>query len=182
MSLFKQIFKLLSNDLKKNFWLLLAGMLTLAFVETAAVGVIAFYAASISDPKSTFDAICKYKILDIRLIGYLPVDNPKSMIGFLSVFLILSVLVKNTFSGYITYKIAKFSAKVESFFGQKLLEGFLNKDYLWLIKQNSADLIQKVNWRNHVGRNFITPHMRIICEISMLVTLLLALLFIQPVI
>jgi ABC-type multidrug transport system fused ATPase/permease subunit len=180
--MFNKIFRFLPDSLKKYFYVLLAGMLILAFAETLTVGVIAFYAAAISDPMSTLKSIQNFQIFNFKIYDFLSFHSAKSMIGFLSFVLILTVISKNILSGFITFEIAKFSAKTEAFFGQKILEGFLNKDYLWIIKQNSADLIQKVNWRHHIGRNFLTPHMKIICEVTMLFTLLLALIFIQPLI
>ena len=182
MKLFKTVFILLPKNLKINFWTLLSGMLFLALVETGTVGIIAFYAAAISDPKSAYEAILKYQIYGLKIVNFLPVSSPKSMIGFFSILIIISVIFKNFYSGFITFKISEFSAKTEAYFGQRLLDIFLNKDYLWIIKQNSADLIQKVNWRYHLGRGFITPNMKIFSEIFLLLMLLIALLIVQPII
>ena len=182
MKIFKSIFSLLPKNLKINFWTLLTGMLFLALVETGTVGIIAFYAAAISDPKSAYEAILKYQMSGLKIADFLPVYSPKSMIGFFSILVIISVIFKNLYNGFITFKISEFSAKTEAYFGQRLLDIFLNKDYLWIIKQNSADLIQKVNWRHNLGRGFITPNMKIISEIFLLLMLLIALLVVQPII
>ena len=57
MSLFQRVFKLCPPSLKKKFWWLLSGMLLLAIGETVTVGLLAFYAAAVSDPQSTWQAV-----------------------------------------------------------------------------------------------------------------------------
>ena len=105
MQLFKSVFRLLPKKLKHSFWLLLLGMLLLALVETFTVGIIAFYAAAISDPKSTYQAILKYQLMGFKFTDFLSLNSPKLMIGFFSILVIFSVIIKNIFSGFITFKI-----------------------------------------------------------------------------
>ena len=60
MSLFQRVFKLCPPSLKKKFWWLLGGMLLLAIGETVTVGLLAFYAAAVSDPQSTWLAVAHH--------------------------------------------------------------------------------------------------------------------------
>ncbi|MCK5915582.1 MAG: hypothetical protein KAG92_05540, partial [Deltaproteobacteria bacterium] len=89
-------------------------------------------------------------------------------------------MVKNIFSGLITYQMARYGALTEAYFGQRLLESFLRRDYRWHLTQNSADLIQLVQWRTQLGRSFITPHLKVLCETLILIVLLAVLLLVQP--
>lgn len=180
-SLFLQVYELCSPTLKKRFWLLLTAVLLLAVGETVVVGLIAFYAAAVSDPQATFqlevfNSIRKFPFL---LSGF---STPKVMIGSLSLVVIAALPLKNIFRGFVTYRLARFSAALEAYFGQKLLSGLLARDYSWHVKQNSADLINLVNWRHHLGRNFVKPYLNAVCELSMLSVLLGGLLLVQPVI
>lgn len=180
LNYYRQVFEQLPSTRKRQFWSLAGVMLVLALAETVAVGLISFYAAAVSDPEST---------LKIEFISY--VENlggegfdfsKKSLIGFLSLAVILAVIFKNTLRGFFVYSVSRYSASLEAYFGHRLLENFLHKPYDWHLQQNSADLIQIVNWRTYVGRNFVTPSLNILSESFVLLALLLSLLFIEPLI
>ncbi len=181
MSLFQKVFGLCPPELKKKFWILLAAMLVLAFGETATVGLIAFYAAAVSDPQSSWQAVVShpaYKILPLSIHPF--IASPKALIGTLSILVIVAVLLKNIYRGAVTFHTARYGALIEAFFGQHLLENFLYRNYLWHLKKNSADLIQLVQWRTFLGRGFLTPCLNIFCELAMLSVLLVALISVQP--
>jgi len=157
-------------------------MIFVAGIETMAVGLIAFYAAAISDPGSTLTAVLESRFWQIDG-GYLPGPlTAKELIGGLSVLVIGAVLLKNLVRGVLTLHIARFGALVESYLGGRLLENFLYRDYLWHLRQNSADLVQRIIWRQWLGRNFVVPHLKIMTEVVMLIVLLSGLLIIQPVV
>lgn len=178
LNYYRQVFEQLPSTRKRQFWSLAGLMLVLALAETLAVGLISFYAAAVSDPEST---------LNIGFISY--IENlggeefdfsKKSLIGFLSLAVILAVIFKNTLRGFFVYSVSRYSASLEAYFGHRLLENFLHKPYDWHLQQNSADLIQVVNWRTYVGRNFVTPTLNILSESCVLLALLLSLLIIEP--
>lgn len=180
-TLFLQVFQLCSLALKKRFWLLLVAMLILAVGETMVVGLVAFYAAAVSDPQATFqlktfDALRSISVFSPTL------SSPKAMIGSLSLIVIFAIPAKNAFRGFVIYRLSRYSAALEAYFGQKLLSGLLSRDYRWHVQQNSADLVNLVNWRHHLGRNFVRPYLNIVCELSMLLVLLGGLLLVQPVV
>lgn len=178
-SLFRAIYKMCPHTLQRRFRLLLLAMLFLAGAETLAVGLIAFYAAVVSDPQSSFN-MPLFATLRTHGVASALLATPKAMIGSLSVVLILTIPGKNIIRGLVTYHMACYSATLEALFGQRVLESFLARDYRWHLRQNSADLVQMVNWRHHLGRNFVGPYLNIACEICMLVVLFGALLMVQP--
>ncbi|MFA5585837.1 MAG: ABC transporter ATP-binding protein [Saccharofermentanales bacterium] len=179
--LFFRVFRLAPESMRRRFRFLFAAMLILAFIETGAVGLLAFYAAAVSDPASSFQLSALNALREIPFFSPL-VQSPKAMIASLSVLVILTLPLKNGFRGWVTYRIARYSAALEAVFGQRLLEGILARDYAWHVKQNSADLIQTVNWRQHLGRQFVQPYLNVVCEASMLLVLLGSLLWVQPVV
>jgi len=179
--LFFQVYELIPDTLKKQFRRLLFLMLVLACVETAGVGLIAFYAAAVSDPLSTLNLPVFQTLKAFPYIGPL-VSSSKLLIGSLSVFVIVFLPLKNSYRGLVAYQIARSSALMEAFFGQRLLEVLLARDYIWHLEQNSADLVQYVNWRHHFGRNFVGPSLKVICEVAMLIVMFVGLLIAQPII
>lgn len=180
MSLFRQIYSLFSSQLRRLFWWLFFAMSGLAIVETVTVGIIAFYAAAVSDPQATYKAFMGYQFWIVDISRLFPALSIKSMIALFSILLIVAIVTKNIFSGLVTLSIAKFSSLTESYFGCQLLDRFLSEDYLWHLDQNSADLIQQVNWRHYLGRNFMTSYLKMMTEIAMLIALLVGLLLVQP--
>jgi ABC-type multidrug transport system fused ATPase/permease subunit len=182
MSLFRQVYSLLPDNLKKRFWRLLLAMLGLALVETIAVGIIAFYAALISDPQAGYQSLVNFQFSGLYLSALIDDLTVSKVIAVFSLMLIVAVVIKNIYSGIITLSIAKYSATVESFFGSRLLESFLYQPYQWHLSKNSADLVQYVNWRNHLGRNFFNPALKVMTALTMLLVLLLGLMLVQPVV
>ncbi|MCP3177407.1 ABC transporter ATP-binding protein/permease [Desulfuromonas sp. KJ2020] len=177
---YRRIFEKLPSVRKRQFWGLTGVILVLALTETLAVGLISFYAAAVSDPEST---------LKIGFISYAETFlgeggdfTKKSLIGFLSLAVVFAVIFKNTLRGAFVYSVSRYSASLEAYFGHRLLENFLHKPYDWYLQQNSADLIQVVNWRTYVGRNFVTPSLNILSESCVLLALLFSLLLIEPLI
>jgi len=179
VSIFMQVYRFLPTSMQKRFHFLLMTILLLAFVETAALGLIAFYAASVSDPQSSIQIPAVNALQSIPLIKPF-IHSPTAMIASLSLLVILVLPLKNGFRGWVTYRIAHYSSTLEAIFGQRLLAGVLAKDYAWHVQQNSADLVQTVNWRHQLGRNFVRPYLDVVCETSMLLVLLIGLLWVQP--
>ncbi|SEA64873.1 ABC transporter [Desulfuromusa kysingii] len=177
--LFLQVYRLCSPALRKRFHLLCVAMLLLAVGETAVVGLIAFYAAAVSDPQATFNLATLETLRSFSVLAPI-LSSPKQMIGCLSVLVIIAVPLKNAFRGFITYRSARYGAVLEAYFGQQILSGILARDYRWHVQQNSADLVNLANWRHHLGRFFVNPYLKVICELSMLMVLLAGLLLVQP--
>ncbi len=165
--------------LQRRFGLLLVYMLLLAGGETAVVGLIAFYAAAVSDPQATFQLPLLHKLGAYALVQPL-LASPRALIGLLSVLVIVAVPTKNIFRGFVVYRIARYSAALEAAFGQQLLSGILARDYRWHVSQNSADLVSIINWRHHLGREYVRPYLNLVCEMCMLVVMLGGLLLVQP--
>ncbi len=181
VSIFLKVYRLLPKAMRKRFHFLLLAILILAFIETAVLGLIAFYAASVSDPQASIQIPVIAVLQNIPLFHAL-VRNPTAMIASLSVMVMLALPLKNGFRGWVTYRMARYSATLEALFGQRLLTGVLARDYAWHVQQNSADLIQTVNWRHQLGRNFVRPYLDVVCETSMLLVLMAGLLWVQPVV
>jgi len=174
----RHIFSLLPRSSKNQFWLLIAGIMLLAVIETVAVGIIAFFAAAISNPASTNQTIF---IRFARLmLGDAFFATPKVMIGSLAVILVIAVVLKNLYRGVIIFSVSRFSALLEADLGARLLDAFLRQPYQWHIKQNTADLIHAIEWRRYLGRMFMTPSMNILSDCFLFGMLLLALLCINP--
>lgn len=178
-SLFLRVYRLSPAPMRKRFRLLLMAMLALAFIETGVVGLVAFYAAAISDPRSSFQVPTIQNLQKLPLFHTI-LSSPTTLIAGLSILVMLAFPLKNGFRGWVTFRIARYSATMEAIFGQRCLSNILGRDYGWHVRQNSADLIQTVNWRHHMGRNFVQPYLNVVSEATMLLVLLGGLLWVRP--
>lgn len=162
---------------RRGLWLFIL-MALRAVVETASVAVIAIYAAAISNPSLALQTT----YMDwVRQWFGLPLSTDiKIFLLWLSVAVVIIILIKNVMGGRLIYAISRFSADSEAFFGHRLLTGFLNRDYQWHLGKNSADIVQTMQWRVYLGRFFVTPVLKIVSEIIVLIFLVVALLWIQP--
>jgi len=177
---FKWIFNRLPRRRVKQFWLFFIGMSGAALLETSALAAIAFFASAVADPEGVLDS--KYiNILRQHLdFGFL--FSIQGLIVVSGIVMIILVISKNTIKAFITYWMGWFGAIVEAYFGKILLGGFLNMNYEWHLSRNSADLVMSIDWRTYFGRNFITPILKLLNDLLMVIVMLLALLIIEPMI
>lgn len=80
------------------------------------------------------------------------------------------------------YWVSRFSTSIETYFGEKLLCGFLYNDYEWVLDKNTADLVLGIQWRTYMGKTLISPTLNALSEVVLAIFLLGVLLVIQPVI
>ena len=105
--------------------------------------------------------------------------NHKSYLIFLIIFFVSIFLIKAIYLTYLTYKKNKFIYDVRSFQTNNLFNSYINENYLFHIKTNSANLIRDLNDANLLSvfaRSFID----LFAEIIMFVGILIFLLIISP--
>ena len=149
-----------------------------ALIETAALGSVAFFASAVTDPKAVLSS--RYVVFAKHMIDCDFLNNAKGLIILSSVVVVALITVKNSARAIVNYWTTRFGAGIEAYFGEILLKGFLELPYQWHIKSNSADLVNAVQWRNYLGRNFFTPCLTIFNNILMVVIMLTALFIVQP--
>lgn len=177
---FKAIAKQLPARRRVQFWVFFAATLVVALLETVTLGAIAFFASAVSSPEAVLNS--RFIVMVRELFGVAFLDTTTGLIITLSVIVVLLVTVKNSFQALLTYWVSRFSALLEVFWGEKLLNGFLHLPYKWHLTRNSADLVLAVQWRLWLGRNFITPCLQILNDALIVSFLLMALLIVQPLI
>lgn len=178
IEVFRALFRILPQRFKSSFYFLLAGMVTKACLETGTMGVIAFFAASLSQPEAMMET--KYVQFLQTTVGFDFLVTVQGFILSLSITVVTLVILKNAFKAYFSYLTAGYNARLEAFFGNILISGFLNMPYHWHLTENSADLVYSVEIRKYIGRNFIAATLRL-CSDSLLVLIMITgLLIIQP--
>ena len=165
---------------RAQFWMFFAATLVVALLETVTLGAIAFFASAVSAPEAVLNSRFVVTVRELLRADFL--NTTAGLIITLSAIVVLLVTIKNSFQALVTYWISRFSALLEVFWGEKLLNGFLRLPYKWHLTRNSADLVLAVQWRLFLGRNFITPGLQILNDALIVSFLLTALLIVQPLI
>lgn len=158
--------------------MLLCLIFIFAISETLALGAIALFASSVSDPQGLIDS--KYMKIFEDWMGFQSSFLPHDLILWMSIIVVVLIVFKNAIKGMTMYWISRFSAQVESYFGRLILEGFLYLPYDWHLQQNSADLVYAVERRKYLGREFLTPCLKGCRDLVMIAVMLLSLLVVQP--
>lgn len=179
LTIFKKIITNIALRRRKQFWILLGGMISVAALETMTLGAIAFFATAVSSPE---------KILDspyiVRLESLITINNFTSIEGLiiiLSIFVFLIVVIKNGVTAIVQYWSARFAATIRGFYGEFLLNKFFNVPYEWHLKENPADLINAVEWRFYFGQ-FIDSFLLLLSDSIVVVVMIGALIIVRPIV
>lgn len=180
VNLSKRLFKILPHKMKITLCALLFGMIIKAFVETATMGLIAFFAAALSKPDMVVNS--SYVVFLKNSLGLEFLSTVKGFVIGFSIIIAVIVTLKNLYKAFLTFRIGRYTANLEAFLGQSLISGFLKMPYHWYIKQNSADLIYAVEIRKQVGRNFINSLLKLSSDFLLILIMIMGLLLLQPIV
>jgi len=177
-SLFREIIGRLPNRLRNQFWFFFAAILFVAILETISTGSIALLASTLSDPENTMGS--KFIVMAQRFLPIKLINTNKEIILLISCLVVFLLILKNTLQVILSYWSTRYSFTLDSFFGDKLYNGFLRMPYEWHLKHNSADIILAVQWRSYLGNGFINPSFQIMSDFLVVLFLLLIVIIVQP--
>jgi ATP-binding cassette, subfamily B, bacterial PglK len=149
-----------------------------ALLETMALGAVAFFASMVTDPEVVLTS--RYVTFAQQFIDTDFLSSAKGLILVSGVIMLVLIAFKNGVKAIVIYWMARFGVEIETYFGSKLLNGFLTLPYKWHLTCNSADLVNAVNWRVFLGRNFFQPCLKIFNSVLMVAIMLTALFVVQP--
>lgn len=175
---FRWIYSRLQKHRKKQFWILFAGMSFSAFMETVALGSVAFFASTVTDPEVVLSS--RYIRFARDLVDVELLNSIKGVVLISGLSMVSLIALKNVLKGFVTYWITRFGVGIEAYFGKILMNGLLNLPYQWHLTCNSADLVNAVGWRVYLGRNFFEPCLKIFNNVLMVGIMLSALFVVQP--
>lgn len=175
MEYLRKFLFLLNKKEKKDLYILLSLILTMALLDMIGVASILPFMAVITNP----DIIeTNYFLNEIfQFSSKIGVENNQEFLFLLGlivfILLISSLLVK----GITKYALVSFVQMRQYSVGKRVVEGFLNKPYSWFLNQHSADLGKTI--LSEVGRvvgagmnsllELITKSMVVIVIISLLI-------------
>ncbi|MDY6793329.1 MAG: ABC transporter ATP-binding protein [Thermodesulfobacteriota bacterium] len=178
LNTFRKILGYLPTRRRMQFWILSAAMLFSACFETMALGCVAFFASVVTDPEAVMQS--RYIITAQKFLHADFLTNTQGLIVSLSILVVSLVIVKNMILSFVLFWSSRFSAFVDGFYGELLLQNFILRHYEWHLYQNSADLIMAVDWRRYFGVHFIYPVLQMFADGFVALLMLMVLFWVEP--
>jgi ABC-type multidrug transport system fused ATPase/permease subunit len=168
-SVLSQLFHDIPNFRKRQACYLLLGGFAVASLEMVTAAAVALMAAVVADPGALGRLVASHPFLT-HLIPAPTVDRV-SVILFTSMATGVLLILKNAGTAAMAYVNARFSALLDTFFGDEYLRGLLFLPYEWHLGRNSSELFTTLLWRKHLGAGIV--FMVIQTATDVMVTLLL---------
>ena len=146
----KSFSKFLIYEEKINLTLIFFAGLLLTFLETIGIGSIGFYALVIIDPETLYS-----KIEYDPLLNFIKQKSQIYFISLRSVLLILIFLIKNLYIIFYTYLETEIFKKILIRNSLKIYNIYLERDYIYHIKNNPQKLINNINSTLKMAINYL---------------------------
>ena len=176
---FAQLYSYLPPKRRTQFVVLLMAMVFIAIFETIALGAVAAFATSLASPAEAMETSLFNSIASI-----LPIIKTLSQELFIlsaSIFVVIIIALKNVFSGTIKYFVSRYGSIIQATIAKRLLKIFTEVNYEWHLNQSPQKLLVKISWIYNIGE-FINASLDLISSIFLVVIMLSAIAFYQPLI
>ncbi len=176
---FSKTYSLIPSRWRKGLAGIMAAILCTSLVETVCMGVVALFISTVANPQIlTSSARIHFFIsqLPTRLFA-----SPTDAMVTLGLAACALLILKNLLAVGTAYAYARLAAQLDAHFGSLLMRNYLNREYEWHAGRHSADLVTTGSWRQHVMRVWYFG-MLVLNDITLVIMLGLALLFVAPVI
>jgi ATP-binding cassette, subfamily B, bacterial PglK len=172
----KTVYSLLSPPQKRNFWLLQVFLILASLLEVVGLTSIVPFIGVLTNPE-IIDSN-KYFILIREITG---IEEARDFILFLGIGTISLVVIGNIFTIISAYVTFLFGHRVGQKWVVRLFSFYIDKDYIFHTKNNSAQLITNVT--TEVGRvvhGIIIPILKANAKLFVLIVLLASLIIFNP--
>jgi len=176
MTIYKKIDFLLSKNQKKQLLYLFTLLIISIFFELMGIGVMLPAFTLLLNPASHQDSVLLHKVT--KFLG-----NPSQLqlvvFGMLSIVFIY--LIKGVFLFYTSWKQSNFISQLSYGIGSKLFHGYINQPYNFFLKRNSSELLRNIQMEVHQFQSIILAIVIFLSEISVIASVLIFLIIIQPI-
>ncbi len=182
MKVINNIFFLIEKKLQLKIFYIFLLTLIGTFLEILGVGIILPVLTLIVQGKAALaDMLNKVPFLigkKVELGNYSDID----LVIYSIILIIFIFFLKTLFFIFLMWRQNKFSYEVESSLSNRVFGFYLNKDYLFHTKRNSAELFRNV--KNEVGtfRHFVVmASLTFFIEILVIISIALLIIYLQPI-
>ena len=129
MQTFKKLFFLLTPFERKRGYLLLLGILVMAFLDMASVASILPFMTVLTNPSIIETNVILNNMFEIFSI--FGVENTQQFLFALGVLVFIALVTSLTSKAFITYSLIRFMHMLEFSIDKRLIEGYLKQPYSW---------------------------------------------------
>jgi ABC-type multidrug transport system fused ATPase/permease subunit len=176
MTLYKKINFLLTKSQKKQLLFLFVLLIISIFFELMGIGIMLPAFTLLLNPSKHHDSILIQKIT--HFLGN-PSQIKLVVIGMLSIVFIY--FIKGVFLLYTSWKQSNFISQLSYGIGSKLFHGYINQPYNFFLKRNSSELLRNIQMEVHQFQSIILAIVIFLSEFSVIASILIFLLIIQPI-
>ncbi|WP_216842467.1 ABC transporter ATP-binding protein [Tabrizicola piscis] len=178
IEVYRKIFSLLDRRERRQFWLLTALMVIVAFAEVVGISAVLVLLNVIADP-STIQSNA-YLGLAYSFAGFSSEFN--FMVG-LAVVVLLVVLGGLAVKAVGTYASIRFATMRGFTVSSRLLEAYLGQPYAWFLARNSSDIAKNVLVEvDGLVTRVMAPAFRMIASVLMVLAIVGLLMVVDPLI
>jgi ABC-type multidrug transport system fused ATPase/permease subunit len=172
-----EILSIINNKEKKSIYFLCLLLFLVSFFEVLSVGMVIPLSLMLSDHDFIFNINQILNKLNIQPVGNVFIVQTIILFVFILIF-----LVKFIFSVLLISKKNKFIYQLNGNWQKKLFFNYLKKDYSFFYNKNQSNLILNcINHTNNFTQNGLLGIIELFTEIFVLSSLLILLLFIEPI-
>ena len=172
----KEIFFLLEKKQQKKIIYLQILILLTAFMEVLSLFAIAPFMSILAD----YEVINKEGYIS-DLYNYLEFQNPKDFLFFFALFFLCILFISSLIHMVTIWIVSINSIKMGTSLGNRLFSFYLNQKWLFHVKSNSAQLINKIAQESdRITLGIIQPAMLINAKLAVSVFLIVAMIIYNP--
>jgi len=171
-----QIFNLLERKQQKKIIYLQILILLTACMEVVSLFAVAPFISILSN----FDLVYKDGYISY-IYNYFDFQSPKNFLFFFGLFFLSILLISNIIHMFTIWKVSTNSIKMGTTLGNRLFSFYLNQDWLFHVKSNSAQLINKIAQESdRITLGIIQPAMLINAKVVVSFFLIVAMIIYNP--
>lgn len=153
LSIIKELFSLLSNKQRKQFYILQLLVILMAFIELISIASIAPFMALVGDITLIEENDIYSYLYDLSGLS-----SPIDFLFFSGVAVLIALALSATISMYTTWRLALYGTKVGVELSDRLYTYYLQQDWIFHTSGSSAQLVKQVSTEaNRVSVGVITP-------------------------
>ncbi len=177
MGTLRKVLGLFTQEERRLLWLVFAGVLGAALLETAGVASIVPFLAVIANPNAVRDNDMLHWLFTAW--GFTSVNWFLLFLGFLS---LGALVVSNAMRALVTWGILQFSWMRNHSLSLRLLESYLRRPYIFFLNENTATLGRNIlsETQGAVG-GVLMPALQIIARGTVLLCLMALIIAVNPV-
>ncbi|MBQ3060395.1 MAG: ABC transporter ATP-binding protein, partial [Desulfovibrio sp.] len=171
VAIFRQISAILSPELQRRFWTVMALTVVTALTEFALAGAVSLLGVVLASPQTIVQSSITQQLLTWMPVLQPATEDPRLLLALLLCLLCCTVLLKTLLLVLLTWQQSQYSQAVSMNLGVRLFQSYMRAPYLWHRGQKVSELMTVLGWRANAGL-FLFNGLKTISQFIVVITLL----------